>query len=572
MYYKIYSKKPHSRYIDIELIISDIQADELILKLPNWRPGRYELVNFSKNIQQFKIVTTSADNPVGFEKLNKSTWKVKTQGVSSIKVVYNYYANQLDGGACFVSDEQLYFNPVHCCLYVDERIKTEHTIELFVADDWKIATGMRIDGKKLIASDYNELVDCPVIASPTLQHKQYTSNGIPFHIWVQGDCSPDWTVWLKDFKAFSDLQIATMQDFPAKDYHFLIQVLPVPFYHGVEHLNSTVLAIGPGNKLNERNNYLELLGVASHELFHVWNVKTIRPIAFVPYKYEVENYSRSGYVYEGITTYFGDAYLVRAGIFSREEYFHELEKRINKHLNNYGRFNMSVADASFDTWLDGYVAGVPNRKVSIYDEGSIIAMVIDLMSLNNTKGRMRLDYVMLALNQDFGKNNFGYTDLDIRSLCEAVSEMSMTDVFENYIFRASSYQDIIIESLSYAGCSLQQIPSVKQFESMFGFKITATESSTKIAAYAPDSPADIALLTVGDEIISAYGEPVKNNLTDLMLQHTNEELPLELISNYKRKIVVLKRTSDSYYQNYKIVVNEKMTSEQKLVFNKWLSA
>lgn len=572
MQYIISSKKPHSRYIDVELIINNLQSDEVFLKLPNWRPGRYELVNFAKNIQQFKITTSDGTNKVGFEKVDKSTWKINTKGQSSIKIIYNYYANQLDGGACFVSNEQLYFNPIHCCMYVEERMNQEHTVFLNIPDDWKIASGMRREDKLLFAKDYHELVDCPVIASPTLQHKEYTSNGIPFHIWVQGDCNPDWDIWLKDFKAFTDLQIATMQEFPAKDYHFMIQVLPVTFYHGVEHLNSTVLAIGPGDKINERKNYIELIGVASHELYHSWNVKTIKPSAFVPYKYEAENYSRSGYVYEGFTTYFGDNYLVRSGVFSKEEYFHELEKRINKHLNNFGRFNMSVADASFDTWLDGYVPGVPNRKVSIYDEGSIIAMAIDLMCLNNTKGRMRLDYVMVALYQDFGKNNYGYSDRDVRFMCEAISEMAMTDVFDNYIFRATSYIELIQESLGYAGCSLQPVASDKLYESLFGFKISATDSSTKIVAYAPDSPADVALISVGDEIITAYGEPVKNNLQDLLLQHSNEELPLEIISHYKKKSIVIKQTDKNFYQNYKIVVNEKMTAQQKVVFNKWLSA
>lgn len=572
MHYKISSPKPHTHYIEIELTISNIETDVINLKLPNWRPGRYELGNFAKNIQKLKVFSTQVDNPIHFEKTNKSTWKINCKDQRAIKVVYNYYANQLDAGGCFTNDDQLYVNPVHCCMYVEERMKELHEVLLEIPDNWKIATGMHVDAKLLTAKSYDELVDCPFIASPTLQHQQYVSADIPFHVWIQGDYTPDWNLLIKDFKQFSDLQIKVMQEFPAKEYHFLIQVLPVKAYHGVEHLNSTVLAIGPADTLNERKNYIELIGVASHELFHVWNVKTIRPVEMMPYNYESENYSRSGFMYEGFTTYFGDLFLKRCGSFTQEEYFIEVEKRINKHMHNYGRFNMSLADASFDTWLDGYQPGVPDRKVSIYDEGSLIALIIDLIALNNTQGKMRLDYVMLSLYQDFGKNNLGYKHLDARLTCEAVSMSSMTDVFENYVFNATSYFEILKEALGYAGCSLQQIQSKNQFENLFGIKVSVSNTSTKITHVAPDSPADLAMLAAGDEIVSAYGEPVNNNLSDLIIQHTSEELPLQIISSHKKKSVVLKRTDKNYYQYNKIVVNEKMSKEQKLVFTKWLSA
>lgn len=568
--YTISSQRPHRRLITIELTLTEIDKDELVIKLPNWRPGRYELGNFAKNIQSFKITTSEVGNAVGFEKTDKSTWKINTKGIKNIKVTYNYYANQLDGGGCYTSEDQLYFNPVQCCVYVPELTKEQHKIELLIPDDWKIATGLKVDKRTLTASNYDELVDCPVLASPSIQHQQYLSGTIPFHVWIQGDYQPQWEQLLKDFKAFTDLQIKSMGEFPAADYHFIIQVLPYNFYHGVEHLNSTVLVLGPGNTLNDRINYKELLGVASHELYHCWNVKTIKPVGLLPYNYESENYSRSGFVYEGFTTYLGDAYLKRSGVFSQEEFFHELETRITKHMHNYGRFNMSVADASFDTWLDGYVAGIPNRKVSIYDEGSIIALMIDLIALNESKGKMRLDTVMLALYQDFGKNNIGYKNSDVRLMCTAVAGNSMNDIFENYVYRNADYFDMIVETLGWAGCRLTAIDSDKLFELYYGFKIIQGESSAKVTAVIPDSPADIATIAIGDEIISAFGEPIKNNLNELIMQHATDELTLELYSSYKKKTVVVKRDDKKYYSKYKIEENPTKTNNQKTVFEKWL--
>ena len=131
--------------------------------------------------------------------------------------------------------------------------------------------------------------------------------------------------------------------------------------------------------------YPDLLGVSSHELYHTWNVKAIRPIELFPYDFTKENYSELGYLCEGVTTYMGDLFLFKSNVFSEEEYFNELNQQLQKHFDNPGRFNYSVAASSFDTWLDGYVPGVPNRKVSIYTEGCLIALVCDLMIIHHSK-------------------------------------------------------------------------------------------------------------------------------------------------------------------------------------------
>src|SRR6185436_8637769 len=159
-----------------------------------------------------------------------------------------------------------------------------------------------------------------------------------FHIWIQGECRPDFRLLENDFKKFTGKQIEMMGDFPSGDYHFLIQVLPYNFYHGVEHSASTVMAIGPGFELMTEKIYSELIGLASHELFHTWNVKAIRPVEMQPYDYTKENYSRLGYVYEGFTTYYGGLFLSRSGFFTLEKYLSELFIQLQKNHANYGRF------------------------------------------------------------------------------------------------------------------------------------------------------------------------------------------------------------------------------------------
>ena len=151
---------------------------------------------------------------------------------------------------------------------------------------------------------------------------------------------------------------------------------------------NTVISLGPGEELMSQKMYASLLGVSSHELYHTWNVKQIRPKELLPYDYTKENYSRMGYLYEGVTTYMGDLYLKRSDVFSDEAFFKTQEENLQKHFHNGGRHNLSVADSSFDTWLDGYVMGVPNRKVSIYTEGALCAFMLDVCFLEKSAGQL----------------------------------------------------------------------------------------------------------------------------------------------------------------------------------------
>ena len=218
------------------------------------------------------------------------------------------------------------------------------------------------EDKILAAENYEQLVDSPLIASPNLKLASYEVNGIPFYIWIQGDCTPDWSRIIQDFTAFTQEQITLFGDFPVQDYHFLNQLLPYKYYHGVEHSNSTVITLGPAELLMSKSLYKDFVGVSLHELFHTWNIKKIRPQEMMPYDYTQENYFRTGYVAEGLTTYYGDYLLARAGVYTADEYFEELNGVLSKHFNDYGHQHYSVADSSFDLWLDGYKPGVPDRK------------------------------------------------------------------------------------------------------------------------------------------------------------------------------------------------------------------
>lgn len=449
---------PH--YIAVEARLSAITTSEVDLQLPAWRPGRYELQQFAKNIQRFDIVDGEG-NPLRFHKITKDRWRVQTDGATELTARYNYYSllptpNQLNAGSSFVNDTLLYVNPVNLCLYAEGRINEPCTLELAVPDGWTIACGLQQNGDgTLWASDFYELVDCPLIAAPVLQHIQYTVKDILFHVWIQGgrrtDGDPTFQEEriVQDFSRFSKKQLDVYGEFPEREYHFLTLVLPVPYYHGVEHRNSTVLVLGPNDE--GEGLYQDLLGVSSHELFHAWNIIRIRPIELLPYDFTKENYFSTCFVAEGVTTYYGDLMLRQSGVFTDEAYLKELQVLFKRHFENNGRAFQSLAESSWDLWLDGYDKGVPDRKVSVYHKGAIAALILDLHIRRLTDHARTLDDVMRLMWQRFGAPFVGYTLDDYRAVTETIAGESLDWYYDLCIFGNQPLETKLNEYLAWVG-------------------------------------------------------------------------------------------------------------------------
>ncbi|HNR85724.1 MAG TPA: hypothetical protein PKN38_03875, partial [Taishania sp.] len=350
MNYQFKIEKPNQQYIQITAETVAL-TDNPVIQLPSWRPGRYELGNFAKNVKGFKVFNGNG-KPVEFLKISKDAWQLTLAKGETIKIQYAYYAHLLNAGSTFFDATQLYVNPVNCCVYQVGEEQAPCTAELAIPEHWQIAGSMQQEGRKLQAANFDELADSPFICSANLQHDTYEVGATTFHVWFNGITKPDWERVLRDFKAFSAKQIEKFSEFPVDEYHFLIHILPTKAYHGVEHCKSTVICLGPSYDVFG-SLYKELLGVSSHELYHTWNVKSIRPIEMFPYDFTKENYSRLGYLCEGVTTYMGDLFLLKSKVFSVEQYLVELAARFQIHFDNHGRFNYSVAASSYDTWLDG---------------------------------------------------------------------------------------------------------------------------------------------------------------------------------------------------------------------------
>lgn len=571
--YRLFQKNPASHYLYIDLLIDQIDSEYVDLQIPAWRPGRYELGNFAKNIKRVDVYNEQ-EQALHYIKLSKDKWRITTAGAKQLKVTYSYFAAELNAGSCFVDADQMYVNPVHCCMYLPERMQEAHVMELCIPDDYKIACSLPIEGRKLIASSFDELADSPFIASAGLQTDFFDCGGIRFHLHFNGECRPDFEKIKSDFKAFTQKQKEFWGDFPFDTYHFLFQVLPQKFYHGVEHTKNTVIAIGPGYNLNHKSVYQEVLGVSSHELFHAWNIKTIRPAEMMPYQFAQENYARTGFVYEGFTTYYGDKFLLSSGVFDQAQYFETLQERLQKHFHNFGRFNLSVADSSYETWLDGYVPGAPYRKTNIYDEGSLIAFMLDVTILRTTQNKASLRDLCRLLYERFGKKKIGYTEQDVVALATEVSGQDQSAFFSDLVYSAADYEKALVPALEYLGCQLHWQTSPNAAESYYGFKYAEVNGVNKITQVVPYGPAWKAGLFAGDEILAINDIPVRNSLMQwIQYFGDSEACTILAISSEKVKRFQLTKNEKGtlYYRVPILKVLPERSSDQIAAWNAWLN-
>ena len=566
IFYTIDCDNSQQHFIKIKVQFS-VDENKTIIHLPSWRPGRYELGNFAKNIKNFKVFNDQ-NKAINFHKINKDSWEISSKETKYIKIEYQYYANELNAGSSYFDEQQLYVNPVNCFLYAEGKEQFPISLELNIPENYSIASSLVQENNFLLAENFDELADSPFICSENLEKQTYIVADTNFHIWFNNQFNIPWERVINDFRNFTVKQIEDFGEFPVSEYHFLIQSLPYLAYHGVEHLKSTVITLGPSYDLFE-NRYDELLGVSSHELYHVWNVKSIRPKGLMPYNFKKENYSELGYIYEGITTYLGDLYLLKSGVFSLENYLKELSKQFQKHFDNPGRFAHSVAQSSYDTWLDGYVPGAPGRKVSIYTEGCLLAFVMDAKIRKATNNKRGIEEVMKRLYYNFAQNNKGYTEKDFIDQLENICGYSFQDFFNDYVHGTTPYETILLEAFDFIGLELIQTPSNSYSEANLGMKTVNQANHLLISAIYPGSPADMAGLSLGDELIALNTIKLNHDLDSCLNYFDASSKTLSFFRNGKLLQLTLPEVNRFFYLNHKIHKKVDLTPNQEKAIFAW---
>lgn len=563
MIYSFSANNRGGKFLDIEFVIENINETEIFVQLPAWRPGRYQIENFAKNIQKFEVKSFN-NRLLKFEKVSKDCWKIYVGKTKKIKIVYNYYANQLNAGSTWIDDHQIYINPINCCLFVVGRENERFKLNLKNFNHSKTAISLPKKQGYYIAENFDILVDSPFILSDSIQSNSYEVKGTKFTLWFQGECRPPWVKIIRDFKKFTKEQLTVFGSFPFDEYHFFYQILPYKAYHGVEHKNNSVISFGPGYSVFDGENYEEFLGVSSHELFHAWNVKTIRPADMTPYDYTKENYTRMGYLTEGFTTYYGDLMLKRSGVFSINQYLKQINKILDRHFLNYGTQNLSVADSSFDTWLDGYEKGIPNRKSSIYIEGCLLAILTDLIIRKKSKSKKSLDDIMRIFFNNYGKNERGILELDFKLEIEKLGGEEFKKIWENHF---NGINDIYIsfkKNLKLFGIKVLKKQNSKILASNYG--VVTQNQSSNVLFVAPGSPAEKEGINIGDEIIAINNVQIQKGDVNEWAKYFGGKIKLTVKKDSMIKEIELNHSTKSYFPKVKLALSSSNNSELK----KWL--
>ena len=327
------------------------RKDAWTLQLPTRRPGRYELGNFAQYVLWVEGVDEDGERMRLANKTStRGPFLQASQGGMAVSCGHSQQGRR--------ASKRLVLRVRQLLMYDLERQDCPPTSSSPTSSSpeeggWALAVALPWDpgrGPRDAREDVQHLMDSPWMASPKLWHDHYREQGLDVHIWVHDTLPEDPARFVADHVAFTRAQLSYFGSFPVQEYHFLYLFPDRDVRHGVEHEDSTVIAIGPAERVRSEEGYMEILGIASHELYHAWNVKRIRPAEWTPYDFTGPCPSELGYVAEGVTTYMGDLFLLEAGIVDLTGWCALMTKLLERHLNNPGRLNMSVAASSFDTW------------------------------------------------------------------------------------------------------------------------------------------------------------------------------------------------------------------------------
>jgi predicted metalloprotease with PDZ domain len=532
-HYRITPANPAAHLFEVSLTIDDPDPAGQRFMLPTWIPGSYMIREFARHI--VSIAGVSNGRAVGIEKIDKATWQA-TPVSGPLTVTYQVYAWDLSVRAAHLDETHAFFNGPSVFLLAlghEERVCTVDILPP-VADryaGWRVATALTpvkaspVGEPKAFgtyaAANYDELIDHPVEMG-AFSHATFEACGVTHHIAITGRHRTDMNRLCADLKRVCEWQIKLFEPAtaaaPMGEYWFLVMAVG-DGYGGLEHRASTALICNRDDLPNALlagdrkivNGYRRFLGLASHEYFHTWNVKRIKPEAFIPYDLTRENYTRQLWFFEGFTSYYDDLALVRSGLIEPLAYLEMIAENIGRVTSQAGRLKQSVAESSFDAWVKYYRQdeNSPNAIVSYYQKGSIIGLALDLTIRLKTGGTKSLDDVMRALWNQYGKAGTGVPEGGVELVASQVSGVDLQPFFDHAL-RGTSDLDL---ATLFAGFAIEmqwKVPGQQKADdpapSSLGAKITSEPNGdARLAQVFDGGAAQIAGLSAGDIVVAVDG-------------------------------------------------------------------
>ena len=428
------------------------------LRMPAWMPGYYQLLHYAEKVEHFRA-TDNTGRELSWEKTRTNTWRVATGKSPFLVLSYDVNVSTPLPGVPNVAQSWLdsshaFLAPAGIFLYPEGRIHSPVTVTLRPRSGWsRVATGLdTVAGKRFVyaAPDFDMLYDCPILAGNLEELPSFRVKGVPHYFIGYQLGTFDRQQFMQDLQKVVEAGIAVIGEIPYRHYTFLAIG---PGRGGIEHLNSTTVGFS-GESLNTTATRQRMLGFLSHEYFHHYNVKRIRPIALGPFDYEAENRTNMLWVSEGLTVYYEYLMVLRAGLMTGDDLLHDLQSNIAAYENKPGHLYQSATQSSYETWSDGPFVKpeVADRTISYYDKGPALGMLLDFAIRHATGNRRSLDDVMRALyRQYYQEKKIGFTDEEFRQVCERIAGAPLPDIFDY----ASTVKDVDYgKYLAYAGLAI----------------------------------------------------------------------------------------------------------------------
>lgn len=505
VHYDVVAAKVQAHLFEVTLTIAQPQALQAV-SLPVWIPGSYLVREFAKNLQHLRA--RQGKRAVGLRQTDKHSWVAECHGSAPLVLTYEVAAYDTSVRTAWLDASRGFFNGTSLCLRVHGQESQRHSLQVTApaqAGSWSLATGLtplQIDKKGFGlygATDYHELVDCPAEMGEFWVGR-FTACGIPHQFVVAGAApSFDGRRLLADTQKVCETAIRFWHGqgkAPFSSYVFMLNAVS-DGYGGLEHRNSTALICGRRDlprqgEARQTEGYTTLLGLISHEYFHTWNVKRLRPAEFAAYDYNQENYTQLLWFFEGFTSYYDDLLLRRAGLLDDAAYLKLITKTINQVLQTPGRQVQTVAQASFDAWVKYYRQdeNTPNATVSYYTKGSLVALCLDLSLRQEGKGT--LDDVMRGLWSHCKAGPMA--EADLLAVLEKVAGRSYAAEIQQWVHSTDELP--LLALLAAHGVSLK--PDTAQMAQRLGLRVLENHS-VQIKTVLRGGAAEQAGMAAGDE-------------------------------------------------------------------------
>ena len=439
IHYTLCPRDPDTHLFEVSCTVTAPNPEGQCFQLPAWIPGSYMIRDFARHIVTLRA--EAGGKPVTLTKKDKHTWcAAPLPRTIALTLHYQVYAWDLSVRGAHLDATHGFFNGTSVFLAVMGQTTSPCIVDIQPPQarhfhDWRIITALPRDSGSFTlpygfgryrAASYDELIDHPVeMGHFTLG--SFQAGNIPHDIALTGRHDCDMDRLCTDLARICNWQIELFGGSPPMDYYAFLTQIVGNGYGGLEHRASTALMTSrndlPWKGMGEPGEgYIRFLGLCSHEYFHTWNIKQIKPAAFIPYDLTRENYTTLLWAFEGFTSYYDDLTLVRTGLISPERYLALLGKTISAVLRGTGRLKQSVAESSFDAWIKYYRQdeNTPNAVVSYYAKGALIALALDLQLRHKSKGKASLDTLMRILWERYGQTGKGIPE---DALFEAVAKL-----------------------------------------------------------------------------------------------------------------------------------------------------